>query len=224
MATQYVPIRPTEGNSLSPIDTTPLSGRCRLLILRWRQIEFEGDLRTRTPVLFLSRVPHLFSFWRDVGMLWGMKLTDNIIAPISGTGKAQKLFDGGGLFLLVTPAGGKWWRLKYRFGGKEKQISFGVYPDVSLEDARNRKDAAKRLLSNGIDPSEERKDRKKASQFTAEINFIRDKIAEIAQLAVRNNLSLEVAVGVRVPDEKDKVEVQPMGTFIVNCSGKNDPS
>ena len=67
------------------------------------------------------------------------------------------MFDGGGLYLEVSPAGGKWWRLKYRFAGKEKRISLGVFPDVSLKDARDRKDEARRLLANDIDPSEHRK-------------------------------------------------------------------
>ncbi len=49
------------------------------------------------------------------------------------------MFDGGGLYLEVAPSGGKWWRLKYRFGGKEKRISLGVYPDVSLKQARRRR-------------------------------------------------------------------------------------
>lgn len=69
----------------------------------------------------------------------------------------MRLFDGGGLYLELAPAGGKWWRLKYRFLGKEKRISLGVYPHVTLKDARDRRDAAKRLLTNGIDPSEQRK-------------------------------------------------------------------
>ncbi|NTW89176.1 MAG: integrase arm-type DNA-binding domain-containing protein [Desulfobulbaceae bacterium] len=71
--------------------------------------------------------------------------------------KPKRLFDGGGLYLEIAPAGGKWWRLKYRFGGKEKRISFGVYPEVSLKDAREKLDAARKMLAQGIDPGEERK-------------------------------------------------------------------
>jgi integrase len=67
-----------------------------------------------------------------------------------------KLFDERGLFLLVTPAGGRWWRLKYRFEGKEKLLSLGVYPDVSLKAARERRDEARKLLADGIDPSQHR--------------------------------------------------------------------
>lgn len=73
------------------------------------------------------------------------------------TNKPYKLSDAGGLYLEVTPAGGKWWRLKYRFGGKEKRLSLGVYPDVPLKTARDRRDEARKLLANGIDPSEHRK-------------------------------------------------------------------
>ena len=64
--------------------------------------------------------------------------------------KPVKLFDGGGLYLEVSPAGGKWWQLKYRFDGKEKRLSLGVYPDVSLKEARDRRDAARKLLTDGI--------------------------------------------------------------------------
>ena len=78
------------------------------------------------------------------------------------TAKPYKLGDAGGLYLEVTPAGGKWWRLKYRVGGKEKRVSLGVYPDVPLKEARDRRDAARKLLANGIDPSDHRKALKSA--------------------------------------------------------------
>lgn len=65
-----------------------------------------------------------------------MALTDVKIKNAKPGEKAIRLFDGGGLYLEIAPAGGKWWRLKYRFGGKEKRISPGVYPDVGLKDAR----------------------------------------------------------------------------------------
>ena len=78
--------------------------------------------------------------------------------------KPQHLFDGGGLFLLITPAGGKWWRFKYSFSGKSKTISFGTYPEVSLAQARERRDEARKLLANGIDPSVNRKAVKSAKE------------------------------------------------------------
>ena len=86
-----------------------------------------------------------------------MSLTDTAVRNAKPGAKPAKLFDERGLFLIVTPAGGKWWRLKYRFDNKEKLLSLGVYPDVGLRDARARRDAARKLLADGIDPSENRK-------------------------------------------------------------------
>jgi len=85
-----------------------------------------------------------------------MPLTDPTIRNAKADTKPVKLFDAAGLFLLVTPAGGKWWRFKYRFGGKEKLLSLGTYPQVSLKEAREKRDDAKKLLRNHIDPSMER--------------------------------------------------------------------
>jgi integrase len=73
-----------------------------------------------------------------------------------------KLFDGGGLFLLVTPSGGKLWHFKYRFDKKEKKLTFGTYPEVNLLDARRRRDDARRLLANNVDPGAVRKAQKQA--------------------------------------------------------------
>ena len=68
-----------------------------------------------------------------------------------------KLSDGGGMYLLVTPTGGKYWRLKYRHEGKENRLSLGVYPDTSIDDARAQRIAIRALLADGIDPSAARK-------------------------------------------------------------------
>lgn len=76
--------------------------------------------------------------------------------------KPIRLFDGGGLYLEIAPSGGKWWRLKYRVGGKEKRLSLGVYPDVPLKAARERRDDARKLLAAGADPGEQRKADKQA--------------------------------------------------------------
>jgi integrase len=78
--------------------------------------------------------------------------------------KEKKLYDGKGLLLIVTPAGGKWWRLKYNFDGKSKTISFGTYPEISLAQARDRRDEARKLLAIGIDPSANRKAAKSTRQ------------------------------------------------------------
>ncbi|SFM28341.1 protein of unknown function [Ectothiorhodospira mobilis] len=93
-----------------------------------------------------------------------MPLTDTAIRNAKPADKARKQFDGGGLYLEVAPSGGKWWRLKYRYGGKEKRLSLGVYPDVPLKDARERRDEARKLLANDIDPSEHRQAQKAAKE------------------------------------------------------------
>ena len=86
-----------------------------------------------------------------------MPLTDTAVRNAKPGAKPIKLFDERGLFLIVTPSGGKWWRLKYRFDNKEKLLSLGVYPDVSLKAARKRRDELRTLLANGIDPGVHRK-------------------------------------------------------------------
>jgi len=86
-----------------------------------------------------------------------MPLTNTAIRNVKPSDKTCKLYDERGLYLEVSPKGGKWWRLKYRFSGKEKRLSLGVYPDVSLKIARDRQDEARKLLADGIDPSQNRK-------------------------------------------------------------------
>jgi len=96
-----------------------------------------------------------------------MPLTDTAIRSAKPQAKSVKMFDGGGLYLEVSPAGGKWWRWKYRFAGKEKRLSLGVYPDVKLKAARAKRDASRQQLAAGIDPGEARK-AEKQSQAGAE--------------------------------------------------------
>ncbi|MEJ1962261.1 MAG: integrase arm-type DNA-binding domain-containing protein [Gammaproteobacteria bacterium] len=85
--------------------------------------------------------------------------------------KPLKLFDGRGLYLEIAPSGARWWRYKYRIANKEKRISLGVYPDVGLKDARERLDAARKLVAAGIDPSEQRKAQKLATIARVEHTF-----------------------------------------------------
>ena len=89
-----------------------------------------------------------------------MPLTDTEIRQAQPGGKTRKLADGKGLYLEISPAGGKWWRLKYRFVGKEKRISLGTYPETSLRQAREKTERARGLLASGIDPSDQRKTEK----------------------------------------------------------------
>ncbi|NPU82981.1 MAG: integrase arm-type DNA-binding domain-containing protein [Syntrophaceae bacterium] len=91
-----------------------------------------------------------------------MALSDVKIRSSKPSMKQKKLFDGDGLFLLVTPQGGKYWRFKYRFEGKEKLLSLGTYPEISLVDARQRRDDARRQIAHGIDPGAVRKAQKRA--------------------------------------------------------------
>lgn len=86
-----------------------------------------------------------------------MALSDVKVRTAKPEEKAYKLTDGEGMVLLVHPNGSKYWRLRYRFGGKEKMLALGKYPEVSLADARARRDEARKLLANGVDPSENKK-------------------------------------------------------------------
>lgn len=93
-------------------------------------------------------------------------LTDAKIRAAAPLEKEWKLFDGGGLFLLIHPNGSRYWRLKYRVHGREGKLSFGVYPDVTLKEARARRDEAKAQLRDGINPSVEKRVRKNAGPNT----------------------------------------------------------
>ena len=86
-----------------------------------------------------------------------MALTDTAIRNAKPTDAPRKLADGGGLYVLIKPTGGKLWRLDYRHGAKRKTLSIGTYPDTPLTAARQRRDEARRLLAQGIDPGEHRK-------------------------------------------------------------------
>lgn len=98
-----------------------------------------------------------------------MALTELEIRAANAVEKPLKLFDGGGLYLLVTPGGGRLWRLKYRYEGKERGISLGVYPDVSLKRARICRDDARRMIAEGVEPSARRQADKNARAVTFEL-------------------------------------------------------
>ncbi|MEO8417165.1 MAG: integrase arm-type DNA-binding domain-containing protein [Methylophilaceae bacterium] len=120
-----------------------------------------------------------------------MPLSDSKIRTAKPQDKPFKLSDGGGLFLKVTSKGGKWWRLKYRFDGKEKSLSFGTYPDVSLADARVKRDQARKLIAAGEDPGEIRKATKAAKIDRAANSF--EIIARMWLTAHAPNLSPSTA-------------------------------
>jgi Arm DNA-binding domain len=81
-----------------------------------------------------------------------MPLTDISAKSAKPKEKLYKLSDEKGLFLSVRPNGGKYWQMKYRFDGKEKILSFGVYPEVSLKEAREKRDSARKQIKDGVDP------------------------------------------------------------------------
>ena len=85
------------------------------------------------------------------------RLTENTIQSARAREKLYKLYDESGLFLLIVPSGGKWWRIKYRFDRKEKQLSLGAYPKVSLQEVRVLRDNIRQMVKQGIDPSAVRK-------------------------------------------------------------------
>ena len=100
-----------------------------------------------------------------------MTLNDTTIRTAKPSEKPRRLFDGRGLYLEVSPSGGKLWRLKYRFLGKEKRLSLGVYPDTGLKDARAKRDEARKLLAAGVDPSANRKALKAVGEERAANSF-----------------------------------------------------
>ena len=100
-----------------------------------------------------------------------MPLTDTAIKKAKPGAKPSKLSDGKGLYLLVSPAGSKLWRWKYRVLGKEKVLALGAYPAVSLAQAREGQDTARKMLASGNDPMVVRKADKLASQAAAENSF-----------------------------------------------------
>jgi len=97
-----------------------------------------------------------------------MALTDTALRLAKPRERAYKLADGRGLCLLVQPTGSKWWRYRYEYQGMEKMLSLGIYPDVPLSEARARRDAARRQLASGINPSAQRKTEKAATHHTFE--------------------------------------------------------
>ena len=106
-----------------------------------------------------------------------MPLTDTAVRNAKPGPKPLRLFDAGGLYLEIAPKGGRWWRLKYRFCGKEKRLSLGTYPDTSLKAARDRRDDARKLLAEGQDPGAERKADKLQAKLEAERAFKRVALA-----------------------------------------------
>ena len=100
-----------------------------------------------------------------------MPLTDTKCRNAKGQVKVCKLSDGGGLHLLVNPDGAKYWRLAYRWHGKQRTLAIGVYPTIGLMKARIARDEAKRNLAADIDPSLVKRERKRAAKIATDTTF-----------------------------------------------------
>lgn len=101
-----------------------------------------------------------------------MSLTDSAIRALKPRERAYKVSDEKGLYLQVTPAGGRLWRLKFRAsGGVEKKLSFGSYPEIGLKEARQLRDRARSLVANGIDPADKKRRDKRAAKVSADNTF-----------------------------------------------------
>lgn len=100
-----------------------------------------------------------------------MPLTDTKIRNSKPKAAPYKIGDGEGMYLFVHPAGNKYWRLKYRFGGKEKVLALGVYPETSLAEAREKRLEARKALAGGNDPSLLKKEFKRLAVLNSENSF-----------------------------------------------------
>ena len=100
-----------------------------------------------------------------------MPLSDLAVKKAKKSEKQKKLSDGGGLYLLIHTNGGKYWQMAYRFAGKQKTLSLGVYPDVTLADARERRDQARKLLANNTDPGSAKQAQKETVVLSTENSF-----------------------------------------------------
>ena len=100
-----------------------------------------------------------------------MPLTDLEVRRAAAKEKTYRISDGRGMYLEVSPTGGKYWRLKYRFNEREKRLALGVYPDVTLAHARRKRDEARAMLADGIDPGQAKKDKKRMARLNAANTF-----------------------------------------------------
>jgi integrase len=148
-----------------------------------------------------------------------MALSDTALRNAKPLSTNYKLYDDGGLLVVVTPTGGKLWRFKYRFSGSEKQLSFGAYPELTLKAARLRRDEARSLLAEGVDPGAEKKRKLAAAAIEAANTFkaIADEfvakreqegMADATMIKLRwFNSLLEKDVGLRPVTEIEPVEL-----------------
>ncbi len=116
-------------------------------------------------------------------------LTDKYYKALEPKEKDYKVFDGGGLFMLVAKTGGKRWRLKYRFEGKEKILALGVYPEITLAKARKLREDYREQIANGINPAEQRKQNKRVLKMEEQREYNTFKTVSLQYLEKRNELN-----------------------------------
>lgn len=132
-----------------------------------------------------------------------MALSDITVRSAKPREKEYKLSDSGGLYLLITPAGGKLWRLKFRVDGREKKLAIGAYPAIGLSDARKRRDDARELIATGADPSREKQQAKHRARVSA-ANTFGEVASEFIAKRKREGLSKSTA-------EKSEYYISRMG-------------
>lgn len=118
-----------------------------------------------------------------------MKLTARQVETSKPKEKAYKLSDGGGMYLEVAPNGSKYWRMKYRYAGKEKRLALGVYPSISLAQARAKREEAKRILALGDDPSLVKKAEKREKESQVNNSFEKSRL---------NGMTIKSPIGQKV--------------------------
>ncbi|WP_349319523.1 integrase arm-type DNA-binding domain-containing protein [Asticcacaulis sp. MM231] len=121
-----------------------------------------------------------------------ISLTNSAIKNAKPQKKDTKLYDTGGLFLILKPSGSKLWRLKYRFGGIAKTLMLGTYPDIALKDARRKRDEARKLLADDIDPGAEKKRQKLEAELSAASTFgvICDEFLDLQESDGRSKMTM----------------------------------
>lgn len=120
-----------------------------------------------------------------------MALTDTKVRSAKPEEKEYSLVDGDGMFLLIHPNGSKYWRFRFRFGGRQHLMAFGVYPETSLADARQKREEARRLVAAGVDPREHKRAVKE--ELAKEIITL-NLLPETGTPAIKSGLSRTVAV------------------------------
>ncbi|BBJ94691.1 Arm DNA-binding domain-containing protein [Xanthomonas campestris pv. campestris] len=137
-----------------------------------------------------------------------MPLSDAAVRNATPADKPVRLFDGGGLYVEISPKGAKLWRWKYRFGGKEKRLALGVYPEVSLAEVRAQHLEARKVLRSGIDPGEKRRVDRLVRVDRSQLSFAAV-AAELLALHGKKNSVLTMKRNGRIVEKDLNPEVSP---------------